>query len=293
MNQYSYIKNKIYDLTPIEEYDGIYYKRDDLFKPFDGEEDYNQINGGKLRQCISLFFEKEKEIREKYNNTVATVSSLESPQSVIISRVAKEFGFQSFIGVGNTNIKNAVKHKPIRMSQELGSEIDVISTQAFNNVLFFNLKKIIQDKPMFAVMFGINYLESAESVIDVISYQVQNIPDDIDTLIVPVGSGITFGSIMKGILKYDKKIKRIVAIQPFGYDRRKTIENIIEEMSIFYSYEYHRGNYSYNKKLNINVGFELDNIYESKTFDMMIKNDIIDKEKTCFWVVGNNNITRQ
>ena len=36
-------------LTPVEEYNGIYYKRDDLYCP------WGDVNGGKVRQAKKLF----------------------------------------------------------------------------------------------------------------------------------------------------------------------------------------------------------------------------------------------
>lgn len=59
------IKNKN-DLTPIEEYNGIYFKRDDLFMPYDDM----PISGGKVRQMISLVENRLVEIKNYYNNTV-------------------------------------------------------------------------------------------------------------------------------------------------------------------------------------------------------------------------------
>ena len=44
---------EINDLTPVEEYDGLLYKRDDLFLPF-GK--YG-TSGGKVRQALSLIGE--------------------------------------------------------------------------------------------------------------------------------------------------------------------------------------------------------------------------------------------
>ena len=38
-------------LTPVDYREGIYWKRDDLFRPF-GE---YHVNGGKVRQAIQLF----------------------------------------------------------------------------------------------------------------------------------------------------------------------------------------------------------------------------------------------
>ena len=58
-----------------------------------------------------------------------------------------------------------------------------------------------------------------------------------------------------------------------------------------YEYEYHMGKYSYHKLLKKNVGFELDMIYESKSWEMM-KEYINTFEKSCFWVIGISNFIR-
>ncbi len=245
-----------------------------------------------------MFLEKENEIRTQYNNTVATATSVHSPQGVLLSRVAKEFGFRSIVGIGNTTVESAIQlHKPIKMSHELGSEIVLLcKNQAFNSVLYSRLNKMNSiNNPMFILMFGINFKQCRSSIIDVISYQVNNIPEDIDTLVVSLGSGISFAAIVAGIVKYGREFRRVVAIQPFGYDRSKMIKEILCNIPQFlYKFEYHKGSYVYSKKLEMDVGFELDNIYESKAYDMMVREKIVDiaKEKVCFWVVGNNNITR-
>ena len=45
------------NLTPVEKYDGIYFKRDDLFCP------YGDVNGGKVRQTIELIKKHKHFIR--------------------------------------------------------------------------------------------------------------------------------------------------------------------------------------------------------------------------------------
>ena len=79
--------------------------------------------------------------------------------------------------------------------------------------------------------------------------------------------------------------------QPFGFDRRKDIHKNLEGAVWEYEYEYHTRKYPYNKLLKKNVGFELDMIYESKSFEMM--EQMINKnEKSCFWCIGNSNYIR-
>ena len=88
-----------------------------------------------------------------------------------------------------------------------------------------------------------------------------------------------------------KKSFRVIALQPFGYDRRKEIFSHLSEVQWEYKFEYHAGDYRYHKLQKKNVGFELDMIYESKSHEMM-ENMIVNREKNCFWVIGNSNSIR-
>ena len=59
------------EITPVQFYDGLYWKRDDYFKPF-GE---YHVNGGKVRQAIRIFEHKLDEIKIKiiviiHNNVI-------------------------------------------------------------------------------------------------------------------------------------------------------------------------------------------------------------------------------
>ena len=91
-------------------------------------------------------------------------------------------------------------------------------------------------------------------------------------------------------MKYNKTFK-IVALQPFGYNRTKEIHKNLEGMSWEYNYKYICGSYAYHSLLKKNVGFDLDMIYEAKSFEMM-ENIINKSEKSCFWIIGNSNVIR-
>ena len=272
-------------LTPVEEYDGIKYKRDDLYAPYG--EDF--ITGGKIRQCRDLVETNLEYIHAKCDSTIATAASVISPQSPIVARVAFEFGLNSIIGFGNTTVDNARKQIGIQWCEKYNSELIVLSeSQGFNNVLYYNLNKLNEERKFFPILFGYAAQTYRSSIITSIAEQVKNI--ECDTLYVPLGSGVTFTGILEGIKMFDKKF-RVVALQPFGYDRRESIHRNLEGMQWEYDYEYHTGNYSYHKLLKKNVGFELDMIYESKAWEMM-KNLINESENSCFWVIGNSNIIR-
>ena len=270
------------ELTPVEEYDGILYKRDDLYAPYE-----NFITGGKIRQCRDLVRTNLDYIRDECDSTIATASSIQSPQAPIVSKVAEEFGLKSIIGFGNSTIEKATRHKAMSWCQDLGSELIVLSkSQGFNNVLYYNLNKLNESRKFFPILFGYAAQKYRESIITRIAEQVQNV--ECDVLYVPVGSGVTLTGILEGVLKYSKKF-RVVALQPFGHDRRKSIHANLESPSWEYSYDWKEGNYGYGKLLKKNVGFELDMIYESKAFDMIEFNK---EENSCFWVIGNSNLIR-
>ena len=279
------------ELTPVENHKGVLFKRDDLYAPYG--EDF--ITGGKIRQCRDLIETNLDYIHSECNSTIATASSIQSPQAPIVARVAQEFKLKSFIGFGNTTIEGALKQTGIRWCKDMGSELFVLSeSQGYNNVLYANLHKLIESKPMFKVLFGYAAQQYRSSIIGKIAEQVQNIPDEVDVLFVPCGSAVTFTGVLEGIKSYNKTF-RVVGLQPFGYDRTKDVHRNLEGMAWEYDYDFQQGKWPYHQLYKRNVGFELDQIYESKAYDMM--NDLLDEQYTqakhpCFWVIGNSNNIR-
>jgi 1-aminocyclopropane-1-carboxylate deaminase/D-cysteine desulfhydrase-like pyridoxal-dependent ACC family enzyme len=142
----------------------------------------------------------------------------------------------------------------------------------------------------FIIKFGIE-VEKNPIVVDCIADQVKNLPDNLDNLIIPTGSGITAGSILRGIKKYGKKIKNVYVVHVSGMERRQKINSI--EDAVPYLYIKGTG-YSYNRKVKVKIteDFELDYIYEAKVYDWMLHNVDLRREKTLFWVVGNANFYR-
>ena len=71
-------------LTPVEKHGGIYFKRDDLFRPFSDI----GISGGKIRQCLSLIKNNLREIRKYHDGTIvcAAVTKSSTGAAAICSR---------------------------------------------------------------------------------------------------------------------------------------------------------------------------------------------------------------
>ena len=232
-------------LTPIEEYDHILFKRDDLFMPFPNE----KINGGKVRQAINLIYHNLDLIRNEYNSKVATSCGIH-----VANRIAN---------------------------------------YSFDSVVSFHLRELRdegQGKNFFIIKFGID-IDRNPVVIDCIANQVENLPDNLDNLVIPCGSGITSGAILRGIKKYGKKVKAIYVVHVSSEDRRNIIKKI--EDSVPYIYVKGTG-YRYGQEVKITVDekLNLDSIYEAKAFDWMTKHIDSKKERTLFWCVGNANFYR-
>jgi hypothetical protein len=288
------------DITPVEQYGGIYYKRDDLYRPFDPE----PLNGGKVRQCITLIQSNLEKINNENNGGVATETSINSPQGIIISRVCREFGLKCIIGVGGQGKNDNLICDEIRKN---GAEIVTLSRMAYSNVLLSKLKELNKINNYFIIQFGINVSESTE-IRDYIANQVVNIPDDLDNLIIPTGSGICAGAILYGIKKFGKKVKNVYVVQIAGYDRTDTINKICNGVPyIFLPYNV----FPYSKKIKtfITPDFQLDTVYESKAYHWMTNFPHDDKDykwgklkkveqfdllqgKTLFWCVGNASMYR-
>lgn len=279
------------EITPIEEYNGIWYKRDDYFRPFTDID----LNGGKVRQCISLVQNNFDHIINECDNRLGTASSVHSPQGIIVARTAKEFGMKSILAIGNQMSLEKVlsKHSNLNIAYKLGCDVRIVSKLGYNTVLYHRLQNM--PEKMFYVLFGLNAGIYSESIIDTIAYQTQNLPIDLDHLIITVGSGISAAGILIGLKEYNIQIKKITLVQISGYDRKKLINKLVGHRYFFDRPEYHfvvDKTYPYTKWLEVDCGFEMDGRYEAKAYDWMIKNIDYKNEKTLFWIIGNASIVK-
>lgn len=289
-------KFRVDELTPVQNIAGMYFKRDDLYMPFDDI----PLSGGKIRQCFNLIGENEDYIRNQCNSNVYIGIQMSSPQGIIVSRVCKEFGFNTTVFLGNTTYESCIKKTLIKNIINQGGKLDTSSKQAFNANLEATLRKRAESgEKFFNAGFGfvIKSSEYKKYLIDSIANQVQNIPNNLDYLIISCGSCINIAGILTGIKRFDKNIKHIIGIQISGYDRTKTIDSILENDNKEYEYELRISkDYPYSKKLNraLSDYITFDRVYEAKAFDYMMKymRDEIRNKSVCFWIVGDSSKVR-
>lgn len=272
-------KYGVNDLTPIEKYNGIYFKRDDKFQPFKDI----PLNGGKLRQAFLLLYYNYIDIKHWCDGHVGSATSMLSPQGIIITRVAKEFGFKTYLAIGGKRDNSL-----ILLAKEIGAIIKRYNI-GYEKTLITMLK---QEHKFFMVKFGLNVSTNRSAIINANALQVKNIPDKLDMLVIPVGSGISMAGILAGIKRYKKKVKRIIGIQIAGYDRRDVIDGIVSNTK----YEFYQDKtYPYHKlmSLYININESLDPLYESKAFEYFINNFDFYRKKVLFWIVGDTTAIRK
>ena len=288
----TYESLRIYDITPVEEYNGIIYKRDDKYLPFDDV----PISGGKVRQAACLMLNNYDTIKNECNGLVATGTSVNSPQGIVVSRTAKEFGFDCLVVFGATKKETLMRNLMVRWVLDSGARLDYECGIGYDSALNARIKKISNTIKLFHVKFGINLESNPDAIINSIAYQVQNIPHDLDNLIIPTGSAITDGGILCGLKEYNINPKRVIIVQISGYDRQNMLHKIFNVLDLGYPhYEYVADTtYPYSKNLYIKLNNTemLDPVYEAKAYEWMIKNIDYKNEKTLFWIIGNSYYVR-
>ena len=269
------------ELTPVQCIRGLYLKREDLFAPFS----YSQVNGGKLRQCLKLV----EHIKDKYKGVVSCCS-IHSPQAPITASVAKYFGMECYIMYGGTTIENTCKMEMPRIVLENGGRVVISSKSGIHKILYMHAKKFAEKENLFVVDYGFNIIDYPDLMISAVGNQVENIPDELDNLVVTCGSGITTIGILTGVKKFNKHVKKFyfVATAP---SRKEKIDKALKELNLEIDYEiidlFHSKGFRYEKEqIEYFNGIELHPNYEAKTFNWL-KNHINWKyEKTLFWIVG-------
>lgn len=281
-------------LTPIETHqvngNSIYFKRDDYLTLTD-----IPLSGGKLRQCYSLLSNLKETIQTHHNNTIATATSVNSPQGIIVSAVAHHLGMNTIIGVGGKVDFN--KHPMLMYAHKyFNTDLRILSGIAYTSQLHSEFLKQQTKEHFYIVKFGINLETHSDAILDSIALQAKNLPQDIDNLIIPTGSGITGAGILLGIHKYinkQHKPKNIIILQIAGNDRRQDINRIlaqelgmIDYKRIKYTYIADK-TYPYSKHIKITDPIPLDPVYEAKAYEYALKNNLL-TDKSLFWVVGNS-----
>jgi len=211
------------DLTPVENHDGLWVKREDLYQGAFG------VNGAKYRACQYLI---GRAVAHGATRIVSAASVL-SPQSAMASVVAKEVGVQCHVIVGGTTPEKAIPvHKPMRIAQAAGATFSCIPV-GYNPALQSAALHAVEDdliETSWRLPYGISTPPDAtqrdiELFLQVGAPQTANIPDEVETLVIPFGSGNTAAGVLYGLHdNRPRNLKRVVLIG-IGPDRLQWVKD--------------------------------------------------------------------
>lgn len=288
------------DLTPVEEHDGLRVKREDLFRREPG------INGSKLRMAYHLL----EGALESGVTHVYSAQSVLSPQAIMTAAICREFGLKCTLVIGSTPDK-AVRNPYIREAVNMGADIHSAPV-GYNPVIQREARKLVEAGNLLGsdvcwqMPYGItspegSSLAEVEKFVSVGGHQVENLPDDIETLIIPFGSGNTACGILYGLnhIKRPSRLKRVVLVG-VGPDKlswvRSRLKSLgygivpsgVELVHITTYPDYAQ----YSDKMPANLGeIALHPTYEGKVYRFLESRDDPwwhgeERESTLFWIVG-------
>lgn len=250
---------RVDELTPVEYYEeeGIWLKRDDKFE-------ICGVRGGKARSAYQVI----QELLEQGYTTIVTAGSRQSPQCEIVSFICENLGVDCKLfmprGADTSVISNIKNNK----------HTEIIRVQCgYNNVIVARAREYANDRNYGYVPFG---MECAENV-QVTSKQVVNLPKEIKRLVMPVGSGMSFSSVVTGLVENGIDVP-LLGVR-VGKDPSKILSEYAYGLGMV-DYEIVSSSVDYHTAVEAYVGdYQLDPIYEAKCREFL-------REGDCLWVVG-------
>lgn len=266
-------------LTPVERHAGLWMKRDDLYRPFG----LGEVNGGKLRQCMMLV----DSVKDRTRGLISCCS-IHSPQAPITAATAMAYGMRCTILYGGTSRERIIGSPMPRLCLKYGATVALAARSGRSSILYAKARELAREDD-FIVQYGINLSGHSDVLLGAVAAQVENIPDDLENLVMTCGSGITASGVMIGLKKYGKKVKTVhlVATAP---DRRESIHATLRQhgadRDFLYHDLFHTPGFAYEKREPASwAGIDLHPNYEAKTMGWF-RHSGLDPSRTLFWIVG-------
>lgn len=213
-------------LTPFEMRAGLWYKREDTYRLANG------CNGSKLRACRWLI----QTARERGARHVISAASVLSPQSAMAASLAREEGMFCTVIVGGTTPEKARRHVAIRLAAEAGAHVTSIAV-GYNPALQSAARHLAEaDAESFHLPYGITTPPGA-TLADVAAFtnlgarQVENLPREVRTLLLPFGSGNTAAGVLTGLTRQPGHLER-VTLYGIGPDRREWLAARLADLGV-------------------------------------------------------------
>lgn len=203
-------EDHLLDLTPVECPDGRWFKREDTFAPIG----MGGPDGSKVR---NLVWQASEYLAAGGDGGILTAGSVHSPQIGRSALVARHYGLPCTVILGGTNATASMRHSNVAIAAICGASFR-FTNPGYNPVLQKALRVLRAERPTwFAVTYGVGVPDDAsdaeiERFHRLGAHQVQNLPEEIETLIVPAGSCNTVASVLYGLARFDRWPARVVLV---------------------------------------------------------------------------------
>lgn len=281
------IKSSRFALTPVQFDQDIFWKRDDYYQPFGPY----HVNGGKVRQAFALFDDIFDDLCNGKYQGVITAASVYSPQSANIAAVARCHNVNCIACVGGTTEARLDELDMMRLTKHYGSAIRIVAGHGMSPVIHARMHELASQNHYLPIEMGELMVKNPNSIFELTATQVANLPSELDNLIIPTGVAIQMAGILIGLKRYDKKVKNIYSIC-VGPTREKQIAKYFEtvyndDVTRYNPFQMIAHKAPYTKGYDFKVNGEyIDDLYEGKAVDWLMKNIDYKNESTLVWLVG-------
>jgi 1-aminocyclopropane-1-carboxylate deaminase/D-cysteine desulfhydrase-like pyridoxal-dependent ACC family enzyme len=255
------------ELTPIEEYDGIYLKRDDLYRA-----PGTDAPGGKARTCYAL----AKAYKEAGLPGLVTAGSRSSPQVNIVAQIGKALDMKVRVhtpqGEPGPEVIAAINAGAERVAHKAG----------YNSVIVKRAEDDAAESGWGHIPFGMQCREAikqtAGSFENVAHLLNIDIASQIKRLIVPVGSGMSLCGVMEALRFWKIHIPVLGVVVGASPEKRLDMFTLLWRFS--QDLELVPAGVDYHTQVDASIGgVKLDPIYEAKCAKFLEKGDLL-------WIVG-------
>lgn len=285
-------ENYLGALTPWENHNGLWFKRDDYFAPLG----YGGPNGSKMRQLI-WYVNKFRAGKSH----IVTGASIQSPQLSMSAIVGQHYGLPAR-QIVYSKPDTVLRHENPRIAYGFGAEFEFASGP-YNPIIQRRVADLTQDKSL-VVEYGITVPhdkydpEAVRKFHEVGANQLSNIPDDVRRLIMPAGSCNSLTSVMLGLLRDPKNVDELFTIGigpdklPWMRARLQYIGLNVDELPFKWRhYSLHDtgfSKYSDHFKGEHYDGINFHPTYEAKMWRWLTQNNQLEfDDRTAFWIVGS------
>lgn len=280
-------------LTPWENHQGIWFKREDFFAPLG----YGGPNGSKMRQLIWYI----NQFRSEKKTHILTGASIQSPQLSMTAIVGAHYGMRAK-QVIYSSPTTVLSHENPQIAAGFGAVFE-FAPGPYNPILQRRVIDLTREQTL-VVEYGITVphdkypVEYVKGFHEVGANQVRNLPEEITELVMPAGSCNSMCSLLLGLSRDSKNLKKLRTMG-IGPDKREWVRQRMKLMgveidSLPFEIEHHSlhmtGYAAYSDKFKGESfdGIEFHPTYEAKIWHYLRHHDPLDQSgHVGFWIVGS------